>query len=640
MVKCPHCDEECSSFRWFWIHMDEGCRQNLGFSTLEAFQVHWRNESKKRVDRESYQKKRQQFLDKKKASYHDDPEKKREMKRESYKASQEKEQERKREAYKAAQEKEKGRKRKAYKAEQEKEKERKRKEYKEILDEAKVRTPDECIKKCEESSVYGPQFSCVCCMTHHFLDQVVPVSALPGQAVYQYLDVDFINSHPHLFHQLDVQHCCLKCQRTIQAGGLPSMAAENFLRCTWAGLSPEFKTLSLEELECVGTNRAFRFVEDLKKGVQGRTAGLSKTIMIPLFPPEDNAWVEETRGMYQHGMDPKWPHHTKASSPLPPIRVELTVQVFKLLLQYHPLFQVDDKPSAANGMRNVLLKILASLEAGRVPPPHPPPSQPDVVPVPPTVNHFAAWGPITDHLYSLMLPDSNVVPEGATDVEEMEDLIDRIGGAVFDMFSQTGQHRPRTVLLKPGEWIQHHLAHIERQGVADQPVLVMAMALQQELKRIRQTLICNNSLMQVVGSSSYYKKVCDNMMAWDNWFGSPLLFVTITLNADTEIYLATWVSHQAGLEGKPVQVWHRGTERERLHLLEGRVEPNEPGLYFTHTKIEAGTAGALSSCPYHKGCSRDSVEAYRGRWEHVQMCLTSHFSGTTKCSAPLRTCTR
>ena len=97
------------------------------------------------------------------------------------------------------------------------------------------------------------------------------------------------------------------------------------------------------------------------------------------------------------------------------------------------------------------------------------------------------------------------------------------------------------------------------------------------------------------------------------WFGAPSFFVTVSLNAGKDVYLATWISHRAGVDGERVQVWHVASEERELRLLPGRARPVDGGAYFTHKPLRSPPEGGGSSCPYHETCARETVELYRTR---------------------------
>ena len=95
-----------------------------------------------------------------------------------------------------------------------------------------------------------------------------------------------------------------------------------------------------------------------------------------------------------------------------------------------------------------------------------------------------------------------------------------------------------------------------------------------------------------------------------HWFGAPAFFVTVSLNAGKDVYLATWISHRAGVDGERVRVWHVASEKRELRLLPGRARPLDRGAYFTHKPVQSPDR---ASCPYHEMCARETIELYRQR---------------------------
>ena len=116
------------------------------------------------------------------------------------------------------------------------------------------------------------------------------------------------------------------------------------------------------------------------------------------------------------------------------------------------------------------------------------------------LDFFTARGPtVYPFLHSVLVPDNKEVDVGW--LTEEEDLLTRIGAAVYDLRGEAGPTGERRVPLSRRDWIQHHLSHVHRRGLVHQPTLVMAMFLQQVAKTMRETLPAIGSLARVPGSS-------------------------------------------------------------------------------------------------------------------------------------------
>ena len=106
---------------------------------------------------------------------------------------------------------------------------------------------------------YGPQFSCVCCHMHKFLWSVVELSEVQGlktgEAKARFLDLPYLAAHPALFLQLDRNWCCHKCQKSLDRGIMPALAAKNGLGATWSSVPRQLRDLSQPELEMAGLSR-------------------------------------------------------------------------------------------------------------------------------------------------------------------------------------------------------------------------------------------------------------------------------------------------------------------------------------------------------------------------------------------------
>ena len=592
MLKCDQCGQEGQTKEWLFQHvLTEGCMVRLGFANLGEFsddfirkQRNARRRGKRQPDPERDERERRRM----KELYEQDPERERRRKREGYKLK---------------------------------------------LLQLRSATPESCLDLCGDPP-YGPIFGCQICLQLFFLDDVVPAPSVPlltdQQSRGQFVDINFVTSHPNLFMQLGSLHICTKCRKTVEEGNLPAGAALNNLRCTWASHSPNSLLMGQEELECLSLSSIFFTIEGLKNGVQGRRPGLTKKLMLPANEEKDAAWLKDYEGTAD---SVTWPHMVEDSGPVPVLREGVLTELFEGLLHNHNLYSNFDRDRALDSLVSVLRSVTNN-ETARLSA-----SQPEIIVGEPLGDHFTSRGPtVYPYLYSVLVPDKKIEESMNTFewLAEDEDLLVRIGAAAYDLHNEAGLSVEREVPLSRKEWIQHHISHVHRQGLVNQPSLIMAMFLQQVAKTIRNDFPITGSLARVPGSTECNRIIHSQMTAWYNWFGAPAFFFTMSLNASTEIYLATWISHEAGLTEERVEVWHTESELKLLQLLPGCAHPVGPGAYFTHKPFQS-SAEHLSrsssaehlgrgssaehlgrgSCPYHPMCNRDTIELYRDRYKQA-----------------------
>ena len=471
-----------------------------------------------------------------KEQYHLDAEKERTRKRDAYMANPEKETGRKRESYAANPEKERDRmaaeaesratrKRDAYTANPEKERARKRME--------KSRSAREGLAKHCSEVLYGPQFACLCCNTHNFLCDVVPATEVlkSAQHMEEYVDTSFVEANTSMFEQLDLRHVCCKCKEYIDDGDIPPMAAVNRLQCTWSTVPDEFLSLGQHELECVALTRLFYTIGSLRSGLQGHSDDLTKTMLLPMTKAADAAWLQASGEEAQLG----WPGRCN-SGEVPPVSAGVVLKVFRRLLQDHPLYDLEDGTVAVESIKQILSQTYGSAATDS----RPVESSATSGNRPPTqiLDQFVENCPKVDVIYSVLLPDGKVLPDSTDELIGLKDLAARVGGAVYDLRHQAGIDAERRIEIQEADWVTNRLRHVDRRGPFNHPLLVFSVLLKQELRRLRSTLLHAGSLRKYAGSSKYYRQIAEDLGAIDDCFGSPLFFVTCSLNAKVEVYLA------------------------------------------------------------------------------------------------------
>ena len=458
---------------------------------------------------------------------------------------------------------------------------------------------------------YGPIFACSVCCTLHFKSNVVELFTLlalqsvEGRAIY--LPEDFRNRHPGLFQQLDSYWCCRHCARALDEGTLPAKAAKNALECTWTPASP----IGDRELQFATLDTAFFSVQGLKRGLGGNNqSAITKHMRIPMEEIRIAAWLDRLQGnavdFSDHSLD------AAASALLPADRLRLQ-EVLRDLLVKHPTYRelVSDPAAALVALDDTCKDYNAkNSEGGR---------DRQIEEQGLTGSQFVAEEPtVNPVIHSVLLPDRIGYVRLGHDpqITTKADVVTRLGGAVFDPEAKAGPEVGREIPVSESDWALRQLQHVMcRGGVADQPDILFSLVLRAHLNRIKSAAVNRAcSLCKVPGTADYYLQIGRNLRAFELWFGPPTFMITLSLNADKDNQLATWVSHTANLSFGQLQVWHYVTECEKLTLLDGRRSPAPPTAeeceYYTHTKT--GGEGE-DTCPYHDNCTRDSLELYRDR---------------------------
>ena len=113
------------------------------------------------------------------------------------------------------------------------------------------------------------------------------------------------------------------------------------------------------------------------------------------------------------------------------------------------------------------------------------------------------------------------------------------------------------------------------------------------------------------GSTAWWTKQYEDLSDFKGWYGPPVFFWTVSLNATTPDILATWLAHSSRLPGnQPVDVFTPAAERCRLRLTGSpaagypHTKQQQPP-YLVHTKVPVGSP--RDDCPFHEGCDRQSI---------------------------------
>ena len=210
-------------------------------------------------------------------------------------------------------------------------------------------------------------------------------------------------------------------------------------------------------------------------------------------------------------------------------------------------------------------------------------------------------------VYSVLVPDRPGLSPQTRQVLELGDLPLQLA-AIYDPREEAGLQQAREVVITNQQWWHQRLANCQLEGPGDRPGLVLARVLEYVCQQAQ--FAGAGRMMDVPGSRGFLKKVRNDLDALVSWHGAPAFFFSASCPPLTDLAVATWVSHQAGLYGRKEQVWHVGLEQSLLTPLPGRQLVREDGGYFVHSWVE----NKVDSCPFHEFCSRRPVGDWRGRW--------------------------
>ena len=99
------------------------------------------------------------------------------------------------------------------------------------------------LQRFSQSGRFGPSFPCLVCHELNWLASVEKVESLE-QINDNFLCNEYILQHKSLFWKHGTYYCCKRCQRQIDAGVLPTVAARNRFICPWESVAVEFLKLS------------------------------------------------------------------------------------------------------------------------------------------------------------------------------------------------------------------------------------------------------------------------------------------------------------------------------------------------------------------------------------------------------------
>ena len=250
------------------------------------------------------------------------------------------------------------------------------------------------------------------------------------------------------------------------------------------------------------------------------------------------------------------------------------------------------------------------------------------------VYHFEQRGPTCLTLQAILAPNSVVLPPSLQALGKEKGRENLICPAL-DLSQECGPEVDRVTSVSQRIILQHRLGHISRSGPADSAFFILDNFLMLEVERIIREYGIQapgskpRNMKKFPGTTEYYKFLKRRLHVMKKWLGPMAWLVTLTMDCKGIRCLAAWVRHYGGSAKWPVQVWLRKDEIRLLTSLMGDSEPEfeERGgedVYFTHTDItrredrrvdgeEEHTDEMIANCPYHNGCWRQPLEAWRHR---------------------------
>ena len=430
-----------------------------------------------------------------------------------------------------------------------------------------------------------------------YLCKVMGLATTEGEE--QFLDQNFIKKNPWLFKQLDSEWCCQKCADEVNAGRLPDIAMRNGLSTTWTKLHPSMLCLTQLETEVLAGDVVFCPVEGLTSGVYG-VGGPDKSLFLLL----NQTGARSVRDIIAL--------HSRPPGYLMQLRMEETLTAHRQLLDKHPRYDETSRDVVEDYMQSELDEVVGLDRGyGVVEVLHVQPGQQQ------ELDWFTTMGPKLRTLRSTLLPWSKPFLSAAAKalLQRMPGLEAVVAGWL-DMKEEAGVGKEREVALSLQGWIRSRLGHIHRSGPANQPGLLLLLLqlfqsgrLQNAIEAGRRIGSHSDTWLQAVsGTKAYLKKLRKDLAVLRKWLGPACWFITSSLSMATMDLLGTFVSHQAGVEGRKESVWHSVDEWKRLSPREGRAEPRDEG-YWVHQASEVED----DTCPFHHKCARISLESWRER---------------------------
>ena len=274
------------------------------------------------------------------------------------------------------------------------------------------------------------------------------------------------------------------------------------------------------------------------------------------------------------------------------VRGELVEEVYERLLATHPAYRTMNNPYVKASIRDSLETMVTR---GLV-------SEDDP--------------PARAKLYSVLMPDQHYLSLRQRQILTVGALDTKLA-PIYDPRGVAGvEQEGREVPITTSQWCKQRLGHVRRDGPMDRPGPVLALALQHTTSRIHSARDQGEGgLVDRPGTRAFHQRVRSKLETQAQWHGPPTFFISVSPDGKSEMMLANWVSHNARVQGRAEQVWHRGSEEQMLTARLGREENEQQGHllerspFFVHCKV----GERESSCPFHLYCSRRPLEEWRQR---------------------------
>ena len=453
---------------------------------------------------------------------------------------------------------------------------------------------NDLLSEYRDSVKHGASFPCCICQTLNFVSDVCSVSDVESLRTLEersrYVDVDLMHTCPNLFTMLDKIWVCQDCRRCVEKGERPPCSAENGLKATWRSLPSPLLDLSIEELDILSFTQIFSVIHEQSTGDEGEDRP-TKVLLLPLpIPVHDEgrpnsgaAKVSAVQGL--HLLRPGQEHNVRA-------------QQMSCALNY----LLGHTKGKFTGKRALLKSLFEERSSGcRLT------ESNDAVPI--GERFLQLKKRQQDNVHVTVLPILSDLETNARQIMYCGPL-DRRTRDLFDPLEESGVDLNREQVITGKQWLVHRLKSMFKRGPSDDAVLILGLLLRLEMSWLDQIhryddTIVEGQLMKRKGTREYFMKKLRNICAMERCYGPATFSFSLTMNANSEHFLAAFISQNRETEVlNGVQVWDSTEEDKMLKLRRGKTKPNTGSGYFVHQKTEVEDA----SCRFHTHCKRTPLQ--------------------------------
>ena len=306
----------------------------------------------------------------------------------------------------------------------------------------------------------------------------------------------------------------------------------------------------------------------------------TRTLFSPLLSPQTAA------SLWEQGHGPEdvlQLHHCPERPPLRTLdnlRPNLVVQAQHLLLTSHPLYSNVLHNQHLRGLEDLLEALLQ--------------------------KGLASRHSVTQHqVYSVLVPDKPGLHPGTRHLPRVHDLTTKLC-ALYDLSREAGEEQEgREVPISSMQYWHQRLGNCQTEGPGDRPGLVLARTLDYVCQQSQ--FVGEARMMDIPGSTAFHRKARVDLNTIVRWLGPPTIFFSASFPPASDLSVATFVSHRAGVEGRQEQVWHVSSEQLLLTPLPGREVEGQDCLFYVHCRSRTKE----DSCMFHQFCSRRPISIWR-----------------------------